>query len=79
MSDCCTTGDPKKERPLPTDPDALVCYCFNIHVREVSAETRGFVTEKCRKGENRCAELNPTGLCCLGDFAQILAAERAKK
>lgn len=72
MSDCCGTGAKKGKRGPPTDPEALVCYCFNIRVREVSTETRDFVTAKCRAGENRCEELNPTGLCCLGDFARVL-------
>lgn len=72
MSDCCEVDAKKNKRALPTDPDALVCCCFNIRVREVSPETRDFVTAKCRAGENRCEELSPTGLCCLGDFARVL-------
>jgi hypothetical protein len=78
MSDCCKTGAKKGKHSVPSDPDALVCYCFNIHVREVSKETRAFVTAKCKAGENRCEELNPTGRCCLGDFVTILR-ERSRR
>ncbi|MBL4632884.1 MAG: hypothetical protein JKY56_03380 [Kofleriaceae bacterium] len=56
-----------------------VCYCFGYSVAEVRRATQDpdssivqTITEKCRRGEDRCEETNPQGSCCLGNVRAVI-------
>ncbi len=61
-------------------PERLVCYCFGHSVADINAEVRetgsssaiASISEKCRKGEDRCPETNPQGSCCLGNVRSVV-------
>ncbi|MFQ5478831.1 MAG: hypothetical protein ACE5E4_09470 [Candidatus Binatia bacterium] len=69
-----------------TDPDRLVCYCYGHSVREINDEVARTgssrvpekVVEKCRRGLQRCEEMNPQGSCCLRNVRQIVKAALAR-
>lgn len=66
-----------------TDPHPL-CYCFGHSIEDVEAEVASGevdhihqdIVERCRRGEARCAELNPSGRCCLANVRQAYADVR---
>ena len=59
--------------------DRPVCYCFGHTVADVRAglgtdgrnAVADAITERCRRGEDRCEETNPQGSCCLGNVRAI--------
>lgn len=63
-----------------THDSRTVCYCFDHTVASIREEIRltgtskipDTITEKCRKGLDRCVELNPQGACCLGNVKQVV-------
>jgi len=65
-----------------TDPSRFVCYCFEHRVADIEDEVARTgtslvpdrITEKCRQGLDRCAEMNPQGACCLGNVRQVVKA-----
>lgn len=70
------------------DPSRTVCYCFEHTVAGIVEEVRRTgtskvpeeIAEKCRRGLDRCEELNPQGACCLGNVKQVVqnAKEESK-
>ncbi len=62
-----------------SDPSRLVCYCFDHSVEEIQTEVARTgcsaiadeISEKCRRGLDRCEETNPRGSCCLGNVRRI--------
>jgi hypothetical protein len=62
-----------------TSEDRPVCYCFGFSVADVRAGRRAdgqntvaaAITQRCRRGEDRCAQTNPQGACCLGNVRGI--------
>jgi len=60
-----------------TAPDRPVCYCFAYSEQDIARDPNGVsedIKARCRRGEDRCAETNPQGSCCLGN---VLAIARA--
>jgi hypothetical protein len=66
----------------PEDPDALVCYCFDLTaaaIRRRLETARGDaasadVARELKAGRCACEVKNPKGACCLGD---VTRTERA--
>lgn len=62
-----------------TTEDRPVCYCFGFSVADVRAGRRAngqntvadAITQRCRRGEDRCEHTNPQGACCLGNVRRI--------
>jgi hypothetical protein len=58
-------------------PDRPICYCFGFSAADIvaAASTPATifprVSERCRRGEDRCEETNPQGSCCLGNIRAI--------
>lgn len=54
--------------------DRPICYCFGHSAADLQA--RPSIGEEikaaCKRGEDRCAETNPQGSCCLGNVAAVL-------
>lgn len=50
-----------------TDPDALICYCFDVS-RANAKIAKIFVVEQTKAGVCSCTTHNPSGRCCLKDF-----------
>ena len=77
----------KRDDPAATDAARLLCFCFGHSVGDIEFEVvsgapdriRTSIIERCRRGENRCEELNPSGACCLGDVAQAYARAKASE
>ncbi len=67
-------------------PDRLVCYCFEHRVDEIQddVERTGHsivpndVASKCKRGLDRCEELNPQGTCCLGNVLMVVKQAQQK-
>lgn len=65
-------------------PDRPVCYCFGYSAADIEADVTatgtssipGIITERCRRGEDRCPETNPEGRCCLGNVRAVLREAR---
>jgi hypothetical protein len=58
-------------------PDRPVCYCFGFSAADIVANpeaVRRDITERCRRGRDRCREANPQGACCLGQVRAIALA-----
>lgn len=58
-----------------TNPERLICYCFDISARQIQEEqqqglttSRDFVVQETQSGACACAITNPSGRCCLKDF-----------
>jgi copper chaperone CopZ len=74
-------GQKETEAPRP------VCYCFGHTIEEIEAEvaTTGTsriaddITEKCRRGLDRCEETNPQGSCCLGNVRRAIKEVQAPR
>ena len=66
------------------DPPRPICYCFDHSVEQIEAEVAATgtskiaeeITEKCRRGLDRCEETNPQGSCCLGNVRQAIREAR---
>jgi hypothetical protein len=66
--------------PAMTNGGRIVCHCFRHTLDDLLAarEPGGgnaiirSITEACQAGRDRCAELNPSGHCCLGAIRRIL-------
>jgi len=53
--------------------EALICYCFGVskkHAKE-KTEIKQFVLQKTRESVCSCESANPSGQCCLKDFARV--------
>ncbi|MCC6179862.1 MAG: hypothetical protein IT305_31500 [Chloroflexi bacterium] len=58
-----------------------ICYCWSFNegriikdlVREGRSTVRDFIAAQVRDGRCTCETSNPSGRCCLGDVARILA------
>lgn len=65
-----------------TDPNRLVCYCFEQSVAGIQDEVQRTgqsgaaerITARCRAGLDRCDETNPQGSCCLGNVRAVVGA-----
>lgn len=63
-----------------TDPERLVCYCFQHTVAAIQREFRNtgsshIATEikiKCARGLDDCERNNPQGACCLGNVQRVI-------
>ncbi len=63
-----------------------VCYCFDHTIEEIEAEVARSgaskvaedITEKCRRGLDRCEETNPQGSCCLGNVRRAIKEAQAR-
>lgn len=70
-----------------TDPERLVCYCFEHTAAEVEAQVAATGTStlpeeigaKCKRGLDRCPETNPQGSCCLGNVRAAVKEAQAKR
>ena len=70
-----------------TDPDRLVCYCFQHSVREIEQQVRATgdstvpaaIKAKCAEGLDDCERNNPQGSCCLGNVQRVLKAALAQR
>ena len=63
-----------------TAPDRPVCYCFGYSAQDIARDPHRVsedIKERCRRGEDRCAETNPQGSCCLGNVLGIARAVQA--
>ncbi|MHB9109503.1 MAG: putative iron-sulfur cluster-binding metallochaperone [Armatimonadota bacterium] len=68
-----------------TDPERLVCYCFQYTVAEIENEvtmtgtspTCDAIMHRCQQGLSRCEVTNPQGSCCVGNVRQILRETQA--
>ncbi len=68
-----------------TSAPRTVCYCFGHAVEEIEAEVAATghstvpdeITEKCRRGLDRCEETNPQGACCLGNVRRTMKEAQA--
>ena len=66
-----------KER---TDP-IPICYCFSFTERQIAGDVRAhghstirdYIQEQVRAGRCACETTNPSGRCCLGDVAGVIA------
>lgn len=68
------------------DPARLICYCFDHRLDAVlrdgaagRATIRDDVVEKCRQGLDRCEEMNPQGLCCVGNIQAAMRSHAAAR
>jgi copper chaperone CopZ len=74
-------GDKETGSPRP------ICYCFEHTVEEIEAEVAETgtsriaddITEKCRRGLDRCEETNPQGSCCLGNVRRAIHEALARR
>lgn len=57
-----------------TDPDRLVCFCFQHAVADLQADPtiRDAIAAACKAGEDDCPRKNPQGRCCLGNVGAVL-------
>jgi len=63
-----------------TDPERLVCYCFQHTVAAIQQEVRDAgmfriatdIKTKCAQGLDDCAHNNPQGSCCLGNVQRVI-------
>ncbi len=66
--------------------DRPLCYCFGYSEADVVSQvaTTGTstipddITERCRRGEDRCEQTNPQGACCLGNVRAAMKAAQAR-
>ncbi|MFT6230510.1 MAG: hypothetical protein ACJAZO_001013 [Myxococcota bacterium] len=58
-----------------TTADRPVCYCFSYSARDIERDEAGQIPadikDRCRRGQDRCPEMNPQGTCCLGNVLAI--------
>ena len=58
-------------------PARPICYCFGYSAADIEAAARRprtvfqIVSERCKRGEDRCEETNPQGACCLGNIRAL--------
>jgi hypothetical protein len=63
-----------------TEPERLVCYCFQHTVAEIQREARAAgasriatdIKTKCAQGLDDCEHTNPQGSCCLGNVQRVI-------
>lgn len=63
-----------------TEPERLVCYCFQHTVAAIQQELRetgasriaGDIKAKCAQGLDNCEHTNPQGACCLGNVQRVI-------
>jgi len=63
-----------------TEPERLVCYCFQHTVAAIQQEVRESGTSriaadikaKCTQGLDDCGRTNPQGACCLGNVQRVI-------
>ncbi|MCW5552213.1 MAG: (2Fe-2S)-binding protein [Verrucomicrobiae bacterium] len=63
-----------------TEPERLVCYCFQHTVAAIQQEVREAGTSrittdikaKCAQGLDNCEHTNPQGSCCLGNVQRVI-------
>jgi acetylornithine deacetylase/succinyl-diaminopimelate desuccinylase-like protein len=63
-----------------TEPERLVCYCFQHTVAEIQREVRATGTSriatdikaKCARSLDDCEHTNPQGSCCLGNVQRVI-------
>ncbi len=63
-----------------TRADRPVCYCFGYTAQDIAEDPAGVsqdIKARCRRGENRCAQTNPQGSCCLGNVNAVVRSARA--
>ena len=57
-------------------PEATLCYCFGVAFQDqADPAAREYVIARTKAGDCACELRNPSGRCCLKDFAKI--CERA--
>lgn len=70
-----------------TKPPRPICYCFDHTVEAIEADVSATgnsrvadqITEKCRRGLDRCEETNPQGSCCLGNVRRAIKEAQARR
>jgi hypothetical protein len=63
-----------------TEPERLVCYCYQYTVAAIQREVRETGTSriaadikaKCAQGLDDCEHTNPQGACCLGNVQRVI-------
>lgn len=68
-----------------TAADRTLCYCFGHTAKDLTDELAATgsstlsqrIGEACRRGEDRCPEMNPQGSCCLGNVRAALQSVRS--
>lgn len=64
--------------PKRTDPDAVVCYCFGLRVRDVATASLSEVRARLDRGEGRCERANPAGRRCVSDLVRLARPPAAR-
>ena len=70
----------------PRNPTGLSATAFRHTVSGIEAEVRetgdskvpAAIAEACRQGLESCEEMNPQGVCCLGNVHQVVKAAQAR-
>ena len=54
------------------DDDALICYCFGVNKTKATTDKKikDFVIAQTKESNCTCETTNPSGRCCLKDFAK---------
>lgn len=55
------------------DDSTLICYCFGVNkvVAATDKEVKEFVIKQTKESTCACETANPSGRCCLKDFAKF--------
>jgi len=75
---CSCCGGSGTAAPRAPKPTGLLCYCFGHSPESLKAEwvatgrldSVEAIRTALKEGRCRCAELNPSGTCCLGDVVK---------
>jgi len=56
-----------------TDNSALICYCFDVSLADAKAspDAKAYVMAQTKQKLCACHVRNPSGQCCLKDFAMV--------
>ena len=84
--DCCEETDTEAAESGCQAPgaDPLLCYCFGVRVSDLEVDPAlggpdrvvSWIRGRVAAGECSCAEMNPSGRCCLGDVQRAAARIR---
>jgi hypothetical protein len=77
---CSCCGGSETAVPEASKPTDLLCYCFGYSQESLKAEwvatgrldSVEAIRAAIKEGRCRCAEMNPSGTCCLGDVLEAV-------
>lgn len=75
---CSCCGGPEPAAPETSKQTGLLCYCFGHSWESLKAEWAATgrldsveaIRAAIKEGRCRCAEMNPSGTCCLGEVLE---------